>query len=393
MCLRERCTVACGCMPVLFQVGRLTAVLSRTCRFGVSLVGLGAAVASSIANESIVQLPEFKIEGTAWRYGRIGDDVEVLARASEARTRAFVAALMRGQRLLPAFLVDKVGVPLRVVLVDESPKAIAGLPQLEQGDADQRDWPARYTRHRGTQIEGVRAGIHLVALNLTGIDEIPLIRTGRAEASLKARVPAFPSWVVAGLFGSCGVLRSAIGLPRTISVQLPRLSWPDPEVEPGNFPDEAANLPAFALMFDPTTNRETLSEPDGRKFDFQTALFARWSLFGPAKRGRSPNGYWAFAEMARRGQTTEAIFRECYGMDWAQASAEMRAYLKPRNVGMLEVRIPHVMAEVPEVTRMEFRDATPEEVRRILGEFNRLRVAEEAKRDKATEASVLKPAS
>lgn len=81
-----------------------------------------------------------------------------------------------------------------------------------------------------------------------------------------------------------------------------------------------------------------------------------------------------------RGHTTAAVFRECYGMDWPRACAEMRAYLKPKNLGMLEVRMPHVMADVPEVERMEFRDATLDEVRRIIGDLNRLRIGRAAQR-------------
>ncbi|MBX3737596.1 MAG: hypothetical protein KF715_12945 [Candidatus Didemnitutus sp.] len=112
----------------------------------------------------------------------------------------------------------------------------------------------------------------------------------------------------------------------------------------------------------------------GWSSEFQTALFGRWSPFGSTTNGRNRDGYWAFAEVALHDGATEAVFRECYGMNWAQACAEMRAYLKPKNVGVLELRMPHVMADVPEAERMEFRDATLEEARRVLGDFNWLRV-------------------
>lgn len=146
-------------------------------------------------------------------------------------------------------------------------------------------------------------------------------------------------------------------------------------MEPGAFPEAAADFPPFVAMFDPTRKAEDMPQAERWKFEFQTALLARWSLFGPVTNGRNRNGYWAFAELARRAGATEAVFRECYGMDWAQTCAEMRAYLKPKNLGMLEVRMPHVMADVPEVERMEFRDATPEEAKQILREFDRLRTA------------------
>lgn len=323
------------------------------------------------ATSELVHLPEFRVEGTAWRYVRL-EDIEVLTRAPETRTRAFVAALIRGKRLLPNYAIEGARLPLRVVLVEDVPRAVARISPLQREDSLPQDWNNGYVQMHGEHVDGVADGLHVIALNLDGVDEVWMVLVDHIRQLVTVQQPAARIWFVRGLFGPCGPLRQVIGFPRSTTVQLPKLSWPDASVPPGTFPPEASELPGFEVMFDPNRlTGEAVAPTEMRKFDFQFGLFARWSLFGPAKKGRNRSGYWAFAEMARRGQATEAIFRECYGMDWKQACAEMRAYLKPKHTGILEVRMPDVMADVPEADRMEFRDARPEEAKRILGSVSR----------------------
>ncbi len=194
-----------------------------------------------------------------------------------------------------------------------------------------------------------------------------------ANNLLRIQRPSLPDWVIEGLVGQAAIFENVSGVRNTESVRLPQLAWPNPASDSEALPNDAFALPRFDVMFDPKRKVSTLPIVERWKFKFHAALFARWSLFGPAPNGRNRNAYWAYVELARRQGVSEALFRECYGMDWGQACAEMRAYLKSRNLGMIEVRMPHVMRDVPEVDAMEFREATPEEVRRILGELNRLR--------------------
>ena len=60
-------------------------------------------------------------------------------------------------------------------------------------------------------------------------------------------------------------------------------------------------------------------------------------------------------------------------------------------LGLVEARMPAVMASVPEAERLQFREATREEVKRILGDFNRLRDAQ-TERAKMKESAAPKPA-
>lgn len=352
---------------------------------------MSVVVHARSADDAPVALGVFRVEGTPWLYAKVGD-MEILSRASSGATRLVAATVLRGKRLCPDFLTAGRPQPLLLIVADSPSRTVNGLKPGRMVEADGRRWSS--THQTMTEVVSLcdeRTGVK--AINLGGTSVSWMIGEGWNEQGIRMQRPAFAEWVTTGLFGVAGPLSEVIGVPHTTTVRLPRLSWPDEAVAPGEFPKDAADFPAFSKMFDPARKADGLSSAERTKFQFQTALFARWSLFGPVTNGRNRNGYWAFAELARRNGATEALFRECYGMDWAQACAEMRAYLKPKNVGMLEVRMPHVMADVPEVERLKFRDATLEEVRRILGELNRLRAAEEAKRDRTKEDAESKPAN
>lgn len=323
------------------------------------------------AADETLQLPLFRVEGTPWRYAR-HEGMEVLTRASLPRSRTMVAALFRGQRLLPNIYTEDAKLPLKLILVEEREHVISGLEKLNQTTADERRWRKGYWSVTGAFHEAADADEQVFALNLADIYPLWGILMLRARGLIAAQSPAFPDWVIQGLFGSCGVIEHAVGVPHTSTVQLPKLSWPDAAMPRESFPPEAGEFPHFSAMFDPKKAITTLRPAERLQFEFQTGLFARWSLFGPANQDRNRYGYWALAEMARRGRLTEKIFQECIGVDYPTACAEMRRYLKSRRLDMIELRMPQVMAEVPEAENLEFRTATPAEVTRILSEYQRL---------------------
>jgi len=255
---------------------------------------------------------------------------------------------------------------------------IAGLAELKQVESNQKYWNAGYRGYQGGYHDLADENTQVLAVNLSGADMVWPVLATRAIRLIGAQRPAYPEWVQHGLFGACGPLAGVIGVPSSNLVRLPKLSWPDPAVAPGVYPADAADFPAFAEMFDPARDPTAMTREERWRFEFQCGLFARWSLFGSAKKGRDRNGLWAFAEMARRDQATEEVFRQCYLMDWPAAVVEMRRYLKTKGTGVLEARMPHVMADVPEADALQFTEAKSEDVKRILGEFKRLREREAA---------------
>ena len=360
------------------QASIIHARCHRAAACGLAAVGLWlGACHVALAEEKILELPVFSVEGTPWQYARLGD-IEILSRAWAHRARACLASLLRGLRLLPEFTQGKTARPLLLILVEEESRAPQGLAKPKWVAADPRRWNDGQESAPGAIHDHADDKIHVLATNLAGVDLTARVSMNRAIRVLGAQRPEYPEWAQHGLFGVCGPISGVVGIAQSTSLRFPKLSWPDPTVGPGVYPKGAADFPPFAEMFDPVRDTETMTRDERWKFEFQCGLFARWSLFGPAKKGRDRNAFWAFAEMARRGQATEEVFRQCYQMDWPAVCAEMRRYLKTKGTGMLEAWMPHVRADVPEAERLEFRPATPEEVRRILGEFRRLREREAA---------------
>lgn len=337
----------------------------------VCLLGFVLSVPYTVfATEEIVALPKFRVDGTPWQYAKSGE-IEILTSAPIHRTRALVTALLRGLRLFPDFYTASVRLPLVIIQVEERDEVIASLEKPEQASANERFWRKEYSESRGVGYDSVERGEHLLAANFIDVP-IPEIMTIRARRLIQVQRPEFAPWTTVGLLGPCSPYQEVIGLPKTATIQIAKLSWPDPALTPEVFPNEAADFLPFSTLFDSHWDLSSTTPKMHQQFDFQTGLFARWSLFGPAKNGRNRNGYWALAEMARRGPVTETLFEECIGMTYAKACAEMRAYLKTPAVGMLNVRLKEVMAAVPEAESLEFRVATPAEVTRILSESKRL---------------------
>lgn len=324
--------------------------------------------------EAPLQLDAFRVEGTKWDYGRVGG-VEVLSQTSRGLSRHVVRSIVRAEAVFPPFVLSDTHWPTRLILLDGEQVKDGRPPPMEVDQASLRYWGMGYFSPTSGYESFTDEETHVFVINYSGTRPFVLL-PGRVRFLLPAQHPRFPAWVVEGLIGESGCFARMIGVRKSESVRLPKVSWPDGAVEPGVYPSEAFDFPEFEVMFDPSRHAAAMADGEAKKFRFQAGVFARWSLFGPAKNGRNRNGYWAFAELARRRGVTEDLFKECYGMDWSQARGELRAFIKPKNLGIIEVRMPHVMREVPEVDAMEFREATPEEVRRILGEFNRLRAAQ-----------------
>jgi hypothetical protein len=299
------------------------------------------------------------------------EDFEVLTNASVGQARDLVAGLVRGQRLIPDFLRRAGPTLVRLIVVDE-PGVRSNLTPLTANPSSARVWDEKVESYRGG-VAIVDSAAITVALNLGSITGRWPIWTALVSRQLYMQEPSLPAWCYAGLFGECGAFSHVTGVPNSTTVMFAGLPWPDEPRAGDSFALRTGLLPEFAVMFAATRDPAKMTEPERRLFAFQTGLFVRWSLFGPAKNGRDRNAFWAFAEMARRGSASEEVFRQCYGMDWAQARRELRAYLNSKGMGVLEARMPAVMAPVPEAEHLQFREATREEVKLILGDFNRAR--------------------
>jgi hypothetical protein len=97
----------------------------------------------------------------------------------------------------------------------------------------------------------------------------------------------------------------------------------------------------------------------------EASLFVRWCL-DDESRART-KALWTFASRASAEPATEAMFKACFGFGFNEAAHRLNAYL-PGAVGKSFSLKPEIPVEFP---RLEVRDATGEEVSRLLGDWQR----------------------
>src|SRR6185436_1525062 len=101
----------------------------------------------------------------------------------------------------------------------------------------------------------------------------------------------------------------------------------------------------------------------------QAALFIRWGLAGRGAPRRT--ALWKFAERAAVEPVTEALFQECFGLDFATARQQLTAYLPEAMREKLALR----PAQRPRLPDYPLRAATEAEIARIKGDWERLEIA------------------
>jgi hypothetical protein len=204
-----------------------------------------------------------------------------------------------------------------------------------------------------------------------------VVRPAHFEHGLETRRPALPSWVVAGVMKLYADPKAAFQVD---GLHLPGFTWLSTAET-----RQAANDARFrAGLLMPMA--ELFSAPASATRDAQAALLVRWSLDSwvsaresaytkatrAARGGREsqPNreAFWKFVGRAANEPVSEAMFHECFGIGYAEMNARLADYL--RDAVRSNVRLQ--LGRQPAAPPAAVRDATPAEVARIKGDWERL---------------------
>jgi hypothetical protein len=101
----------------------------------------------------------------------------------------------------------------------------------------------------------------------------------------------------------------------------------------------------------------------------QAALLVRWGVSGRGAPRRA--AFWKFVERSATEPVTEALFRECFGLDYGTAHQQLTAYLPESIRDRLTLRL----AQRPRLPDYPLRRATDAEIARIKGDWERLEIA------------------
>jgi hypothetical protein len=301
------------------------------------------------------------------------DGTEYLSRCSEATTRGY--AEMRRTRmqwlhtLFPATFFTRSDVPAITLLVSQRLKSsnnaelIGEVLQAKQRD----DGDGGYSRAtmapnmmlNDDDAVGVFAYIdeaHFNRHNLT-------LSTDYVRFLLERRTPALPRWLLEGMVAVYNDVEFA-----QAPITLRPLDWASTTETAALRKDENAPrvlLPAGEFFGD--TSLLEGSTPRDRVARAQRALLVRWAL-DPSNGVRE--AFWRFAARASEEPVTEEMFAACFGFGFSDLRDRLSDYLPLAVKSSLQLSL----ALQPNLPAVKTRVATPSEIARLRGEWERLSV-------------------
>ncbi len=351
-------------------------------RLVTGLIGVWLAVAAPAQpgpdeNAPLVELPPLLVEGERrlppWLYAE-ADGTEYLSRCTSSTTRGYIerrVAQMHGIRSLipPAFLLQT-DVPAVTVLYSQSLRA-------QTQDEMVKELMDLRRRRGGSLLRNSRVGsVPNLMLEdrdffavFAYIDERNFRPEGMTVAVdyldflLERRTPALPAWLRAGLAGLYAQTR--IDRRATIDPLL-WVSTAESNAISAN-PDWPRTLVFAQDFFSPEVWRdEPIGSVRGRTLRAQSLLFVRWAL-DPQHGARE--AFWRFAAAAGERPVTEEMMDEYFGFGFSDWRERLSDYLPEAVRTALELDL-----SPPPRRRVRVREATPAEVARLQGEWERLSI-------------------
>jgi hypothetical protein len=351
---------------------------------------LGAATS---ADEQPVALPPFIVEeaakGPPWRYAE-AEGYEILSRCSDAVTRRVVEAHYHLHQLLgeilPVQFQVRMSVPRALILYDDelqpaaSKEVIARLLR-DTPEPPPDDFPLGRRGGFRPPASAQRYSF-LPNLRLWDRDGMAVFMIVRREDFdperlslthdyvsflIKSCVPTLPPWFVQGFLAlhqhiTYSSSRLTLEPLQWISEQHTDALRKDPKTAPSILP--LADFLALKLPpRDPAATYEPLNA-----WQSQAALFVRWAL--DADGGGHRTALWDFVERCARSGMSEALFRDCFGFDFAAAQGRLAAYLPVAVRRSVSFRA----GKLRKLPPLPLRNASDGQIARIKGDWERLEV-------------------
>lgn len=368
--------------------------LSMGARCAALLVATGGvsrvlAAAAPGPEGPIVQLPPMLVAGSSnvrsWLYVQTADR-EYLSRCPAGFTRDFVEAQQRVQQTLRAFVPErfllKTDVPAVTLIIGKDLKQ-AGDDLVAQElrrnfDPAARIMPSMAGNRRPPAEPQVQflSDLRLDDRDMTALfayldqrefDGERLRTTPEAvRVLLERRTPMLSPWLVEGIVS---IYRQSRFTSDAFIV--PAFSWLSEE-ESGALAGNAER-PRVLLPMNELFAPDALRDEDGNELRKQTwraqgALFFRWALDPANQPARA--AFWKLAERAGSERVTEEVFEACFGFGFSDMRDRLSDYLPQAMKASFRLAI----GKLPPLPKVETRPATPGEVARLRGEWERIEI-------------------
>lgn len=346
------------------------------------LAGLGAppdlarAAESAAAPAGAVELPPMMVEESVssvpWLYVNAGG-TEFLSRCSSATTRdlaeAWLGKLQLVRAVIPEEFLVRMDVPAVFVLYGQEVKqAMSAEIQRElQGGADRMRVENRINIAPSMRLADRDMHASIAYIDETLFDGAMLsIAPSHVRYLLSGRVPELPAWLVEGMerlwqgadfVAQPITLRPLVWMNATASVVL---------ADDASAP--RALLPARELFTgDSLRGSERARGPRAEVRASTQELFVRWALVAG---GSTRDALWKLAARSAEEPVTEAMFEEIFGFGFSELRDRLSDYL-PKAVRATPRLDP---GPKPSLPPFEVERATPNQIARIRGEWERLAI-------------------
>jgi hypothetical protein len=188
----------------------------------------------------------------------------------------------------------------------------------------------------------------------------------RVAFLLQQRTPALPEWFIEGTLGLYG--RSEL---RENEIAIEPAIWLSAEESAalGRDPERPRTLLPMEELFSRRRPRDAAEARElDRVWQAQCTLFVRWAV--AEKNGARKAALWNFVERLETEPVSEALFREQFGLGFADARDRLSDYL-PAAVSRSVTLAAPKSSPLP---RLKFRAATDLEVARIRGDWERMEI-------------------
>lgn len=357
--------------------------------------GIIAVTRRARPRERVVELPPYEVisDPLGWRYAQTGG-IEMISACGDDVTRRMIEQLQRLQEAMglilpPEFLVRS-DVPDVYVLLNE--RQATGVTQnlvdelrrtaeQQRADSDSRAAAGlNFSLMRNYRFWDRDGQAIFFVVNEAGLLRGHISHTpGYLRDLLERRVPALQPWLVEGLmelyqtmklepYAEVTSIMEAKGR-RVVSggvVKIDPFQWISAAdtalLKRGRL--QADLLPMSKLFAAPPAP----SDPAYRVWRMQSALFIRWALDG--RKSPRREAFWQLLREADRGPVTEEHFRRAFNLSYAEAEANLAAYLKPAIRRDFELR-PDKFAES---AVYQLQPATESQISRVKGDLDRLMI-------------------